>query len=60
LLKDLGLAGDLARELNIPVPVLSVVREQVRMAVCKGYAEEDVCSVVKCYEEWAKVEVKKQ
>ncbi|MHC1759982.1 MAG: NAD(P)-dependent oxidoreductase [Negativicutes bacterium] len=60
LLKDLGLAGDLARELNIPVPVLSVVREQVRMAVCKGYAEEDVCSVIKCYEEWAKVEVKKQ
>lgn len=59
LLKDLGLASDLARELNIPVPVLSVVREMVRVAVCRGYAEEDVCSVIKCYEDWAKVEVKK-
>ena len=59
LLKDLGLASDLARELNIPLPVLSVVREMVRVAVCNGYAEEDVCSVIKCYEDWAKVEVKK-
>lgn len=57
LLKDLGLASDLARELNIPVPVLSVVKELVRMAVAKGYASEDVCSIVKCYEEWAGIEV---
>ncbi len=59
LLKDLGLANDLARELEIPVPVMSLVRELIKMAVAKGYAAEDVCSVVKCYEEWAGVEVKK-
>jgi 3-hydroxyisobutyrate dehydrogenase-like beta-hydroxyacid dehydrogenase len=59
LLKDMGIVTDLSRELELPMPVMSVAKEMLRMAVVNGYGDEDVCSVVKCYEQWAKVEVKK-
>jgi 3-hydroxyisobutyrate dehydrogenase-like beta-hydroxyacid dehydrogenase len=55
--KDLGLAGEIAKELNIPTPALAIAREMLNMAIAKGYGQDDVCSVVKCYEEWAGVEV---
>jgi len=57
--KDLGLAMNIAAQLQVPVPVLSLVKEMLQMAILKGYANEDMCSVIKCYEEWAGVEVKK-
>ncbi|WP_240689051.1 NAD(P)-dependent oxidoreductase [Ammoniphilus sp. YIM 78166] len=57
--KDLTLAVDIAADMNIPVPVLSLVRQMLQMGMSKGYSKEDVCSVVKLYEEWANVEVKK-
>ena len=57
--KDLGLATNIAAQLQVPVPVLSLVKEMLQMAILKGYANEDMCSVIKCYEEWAGVEVKK-
>lgn len=57
--KDLGLALDLASELQLPVPVLSTVREMLKMSISHGYANEDICSVIKCYEQWAGVEVQK-
>ena len=58
LAKDLALASDLARELQVPVPVMSTVKEMVQIAVAKGFSDEDVCSVIKCYEEWAGIEIK--
>jgi 3-hydroxyisobutyrate dehydrogenase-like beta-hydroxyacid dehydrogenase len=57
--KDLGLAGEVAKELNIPTPALAIAREMLNMAIAKGYGLEDVCSVIKCYEEWAHIEVHK-
>lgn len=57
--KDLGLALDLAQDLGIPVPVLSLVRQMLHMSMSKGFSEEDMCAVVKCYEEWAGMEIKK-
>ena len=57
--KDLGLAGDVAKEANIPLPALAIVKELLQMAIAKGYGKEDVCSVVKCYEEWAHTQVRK-
>ncbi|HWR45686.1 NAD(P)-dependent oxidoreductase [Sporomusa sp.] len=59
LYKDLGLIYELARELQVPTPVLASVREMIHTAVVKGYGDEDVCSVIKCYEELAGVEIKK-
>jgi len=55
--KDLTLATDLASELDLPVPVLSLVRQMLQMAISNGYGNEDMCSVIKCYEEWAQIEV---
>jgi len=49
--KDLRLALGLADELNIPVPVLSTVKEMLQMAITQGHGDEDMCSVVKTYEE---------
>lgn len=60
LYKDLGLAYDLAKELEVPTPVLSAAREVIRIALNKGLAEEDVCSVVKCYEEWAGIRIRQR
>jgi 3-hydroxyisobutyrate dehydrogenase-like beta-hydroxyacid dehydrogenase len=55
--KDLGLADCLAADQGVPAPLLSLVRQLFQMAIAKGYAEEDMCAVVKCYEDWAGVEV---
>ncbi|MBS3975386.1 MAG: NAD(P)-dependent oxidoreductase [Syntrophomonadaceae bacterium] len=60
LYKDLGLAYDLAKELEVPTPVLAAAREVIRIALNKGLAEEDVCSVVKCYEEWAGIRIRQR
>ncbi|MFZ5945439.1 MAG: NAD(P)-dependent oxidoreductase [Bacillota bacterium] len=58
LVKDLGLASDLAKELQVPAPVMSIVKEILQIAITKGLSDEDVCSVIKCYEEWAGIEIK--
>ena len=57
--KDLGLAGEIAKEMNLPMPVLAIAKEMLNVAISKGYGQQDVCSVIKCYEEWAQVEVRK-
>lgn len=51
--KDLSLAGDVAKKLEISTPVLALVKEIFQMAKAKGYGTEDMSAVVKCYEEWA-------
>lgn len=51
--KDTGLASDLSKKLGVPTPMLGLGREIYKMACLQGYADEDLCAVVKCYEEWA-------
>jgi 3-hydroxyisobutyrate dehydrogenase-like beta-hydroxyacid dehydrogenase len=58
--KDLGLASDVAKELEISTPVLALVKEIFQMAKAKGYGAEDMSAVIKCYEEWAGITVKKE
>ncbi|QGH33478.1 NAD-binding protein [Gracilibacillus salitolerans] len=58
--KDLGLAADVAKELELPTPVLSLVKEMFQMARAKGFGEEDMSAIIKCYEELAGIEVKKK
>jgi 3-hydroxyisobutyrate dehydrogenase-like beta-hydroxyacid dehydrogenase len=57
--KDLGLATDVAKELEVSAPVLAIVKEIFQMAKAKGYGSEDMSAVIKCYEEWAGVTVEK-
>lgn len=57
--KDLGLAADVAKELELPTPVLSLVKEMFQMARAKGFGAEDMSAIIKCYEELAGIEIKK-
>lgn len=57
--KDLNLAGEVAKDLQVPIPASSMVKELLQITIAKGFGKEDVCSVVKCYEEWAHTKVKK-
>jgi 3-hydroxyisobutyrate dehydrogenase-like beta-hydroxyacid dehydrogenase len=57
--KDLGLASNVAKELEISTPVLAIAKEIFQMAKAKGYGSEDMSAVIKCYEEWAGVTVEK-
>ena len=60
LVKDLKLISKCSEEKEIPMPVLALVRELVSISKSQGYAEEDVCAIVKCYEEWAGTTVTKE
>jgi 3-hydroxyisobutyrate dehydrogenase-like beta-hydroxyacid dehydrogenase len=57
--KDLGLASNVAKELEISTPVLALAKEIFQMAKAKGYGSEDMSAVIKCYEEWAGVTIEK-
>jgi 3-hydroxyisobutyrate dehydrogenase-like beta-hydroxyacid dehydrogenase len=57
--KDLGLASDVAKELEVSLPGLALVKEIFQIAKAKGYGSEDMSAVIKCYEEWAGIIVEK-
>ncbi len=56
--KDISLALDSARELDLPMPLTSLTQQMFRAAMAMGYADEDICSTIKVMEHWAGVEVK--
>ena len=58
--KDLGLIAQLASELGVITPVLEATKESLGKALEKGWGDEDLCSVVKFYEEAANHEIKKR
>ncbi len=49
--KDLGLAIETAKTLNMPVPVINMVQQVYEMARAKGYGRQDMSSVVKIWAE---------
>lgn len=57
--KDVGLVGEVAREFNLPLPASAIVKEILNMTIAQGHGHEDLCAVVKCYEEWARTKVHK-
>jgi 3-hydroxyisobutyrate dehydrogenase-like beta-hydroxyacid dehydrogenase len=56
--KDIGLALDSGRALDVPLPVTALTQQMLRAAISKGYGDQDFCSIVRTEEEWAGVEVK--
>lgn len=58
MLKDVKLALELAGEINLPTPFLSLSKELLQINSNKGFGEEDLCAVVKVYEEWSGAIVK--
>jgi len=57
--KDVTLALDSAREMDLPLPLTSLTQQMFRAAMAMGFADEDICATVKVMEHWAGVQVKK-
>lgn len=55
--KDLGLAVESAKKLNMPIPMGSMAVQVFEMARAKGYGKEDVTALLKVWEELMDTEV---
>lgn len=56
--KDLGLAVESAKQLNMPIPMTSMAVQVFELARAKGLGEEDITSLVKIWEDLMQVEVR--
>ncbi|KKO52997.1 3-hydroxyisobutyrate dehydrogenase [Paenibacillus sp. DMB20] len=52
MLKDLKLASSLTDGIGMPSPMLNLAKSLFQAGASEGYGEEDLSSVVKCYEAW--------
>lgn len=59
MLKDLQLAQRLTAGIQLPTPMLNAAASVFQMGLAKGLADEDLSSVIQCYEEWMKLTVAK-
>jgi 3-hydroxyisobutyrate dehydrogenase/2-hydroxy-3-oxopropionate reductase len=57
--KDVGMALDTGKQLNVPLPVTGITQQMFQAAVSSGFADEDFCSTIKVLEDLSGVEVKK-
>lgn len=56
--KDLGLATELGRELNVPMPIASLVEQDFLAALANGLGEKDMTAAVTIQENRANVKVR--
>ena len=56
--KDVGLALDSAKALDLPLPLTAVTEQMLRATIAKGFGEDDFCSAIRVLEESGRVEVK--
>jgi 3-hydroxyisobutyrate dehydrogenase/2-hydroxy-3-oxopropionate reductase len=56
--KDIGLMLESGREMNVPLPATALIHELFGANIAQGRGDEDFCSAIKLFEEWAGVEVK--
>jgi 3-hydroxyisobutyrate dehydrogenase len=56
--KDLGLAVDMARSHDVPVPATSLLHQLYNASSALGDGKNDFASIVKLFESWAKTEVR--
>ena len=57
--KDVGFALDLAKSLDLPLPVTAVTHQMLQAAIAKGWGDDDFCSTIRVLEDWAGIVVKK-
>ena len=57
--KDVGLALESAKSMNIPLPSTALTEQMLRAAIASGFGEDDFCSTIRVLEEWAGVVVEK-
>jgi 3-hydroxyisobutyrate dehydrogenase-like beta-hydroxyacid dehydrogenase len=56
--KDLGLATEMGRELNVPMPIASLVEQDLLAAIANGLAEKDSTAAVTIQESRANVKIR--
>lgn len=59
-LKDLALIQELGAEMGMPLAVMALVTQLYRAAAARGHGGLDMAAVVRVYEEWAGVEVRRR
>jgi len=57
--KDVGMALETGKALNVPLPVTAVTEQMLRAAISEGHGDDDFCSLIQVIEKWAGVEVRK-
>jgi 3-hydroxyisobutyrate dehydrogenase-like beta-hydroxyacid dehydrogenase len=57
--KDVKLAVDMARNMNLPLYAANLAAELFKTAQVKGYGKNDNCAVIRLYEELAGVSVRR-
>ncbi len=57
--KDVGLALESAKSMDVPLPSTALTEQMLRAAIAKGWGDDDFCSTIRVLEEWAGVVVKK-
>lgn len=59
MLKDLLLAQRLTGDFQLPAPMLHAATSVFQMGLSKGLGEQDLSSVIQCYEEWMAGKIEK-
>lgn len=57
--KDVGFALELAKSLDLPLPVTAVTEQMLQATLAKGWGDDDFCSAIRVLEDWGNVVVKK-
>jgi 3-hydroxyisobutyrate dehydrogenase-like beta-hydroxyacid dehydrogenase len=57
--KDVGLALESAKSMDVPLPTTALTEQMMRAAVASGYGDDDFCSTIRVLEEWTGVKVQK-
>jgi 3-hydroxyisobutyrate dehydrogenase-like beta-hydroxyacid dehydrogenase len=57
--KDVGFALDLAKSLDLPLPMTAIAHQMLQATIAKGWGDDDFCSCIRVLEDWAKIVVKK-
>jgi 3-hydroxyisobutyrate dehydrogenase/2-hydroxy-3-oxopropionate reductase len=57
--KDVGFALDLAKSLDLPLPISAVTHQMLQATIAKGWGDDDFCSTIRVLEDWAGITIKK-
>lgn len=57
--KDVGMALESGKSHDLPLPLTAVTEQMLRVAIAKGYGDDDFCSTFRVLEDWAGMEVRK-
>lgn len=57
MLKDLLLAQKLTGSFQLPAPMLHAATSVFQMGLSKGLADQDLSSVIQCYEDWMQLQI---